>query len=120
MTTQASHPARQPVLRDVHSEETMPIARVDNCCSPVSGGGEQSDPVALEIDNAVMTQAHWAILRFMREYRNKHQAPADTRAIVGFLADDLGYGDQAQQKLFELFPDIHAIHRCKLARGGAG
>lgn len=64
-----------------------------------------------------MTDEHWRILWFMRDFRIKHRIPASVDDVVRFLAEDLAYGDRARSRLFELFPHAHAVHLCKTQSG---
>ena len=58
---------------------------------------------------------HWAVLRFMRDYYDEHQIPADARFVIRFLARELGKGDRARDVLFELFPYGYVKQACKIA-----
>lgn len=61
----------------------------------------------------VMTEEHWMILWFMRDYRINNRKAADIKTIVEYLAEDLGYGARAKDRLFELFPISCAVDSCK-------
>lgn len=58
---------------------------------------------------------HWAVLRFMRDYYDEHQIPADARFVIRFLASERGKGDGARDALFELFPYGYVKQACKIA-----
>ncbi|HMM50501.1 MAG TPA: TusE/DsrC/DsvC family sulfur relay protein [Burkholderiaceae bacterium] len=62
-----------------------------------------------------LTEEHWAVLRFMRDYYDEHQIPADTRFVMRFLAKERGKGDKARDALFVLFPYGYVKQACKIA-----
>lgn len=66
-------------------------------------------------ENVELTDEHWAVLRFMREYYDDHQIPADARFVIRFLARERGKGDQARDALFALFPYGYVKQACKIA-----
>lgn len=73
-------------------------------------------PADADID-IVMSDEHWRILRFMRDFRTRNRIRASVDDIVRFLAEDLAYGEQARSRLFELFPHMHAFHICMAQSG---
>jgi TusE/DsrC/DsvC family sulfur relay protein len=66
-------------------------------------------------EDIVLTDDHWRVLRFMREFLDEHQLIPDARFVIRFLADEMGLGDAARQRLFELFPYGYVRQACKIA-----
>lgn len=66
---------------------------------------------------SAMGDEHWRILWFMRDFRTRNRIPASVDDVVRFLAEDLGYGGRARDRLFELFPLAQALHICKAESG---
>ena len=62
-----------------------------------------------------LNDLHWQVLRFMRAYLDEHQLIPDARFVIRFLADEVGLGDAARQRLFELFPYGYVRQACKIA-----
>jgi dissimilatory sulfite reductase related protein len=62
-----------------------------------------------------LTDEHWKILHFMREYYDQNQVAADARFAIRFLAGELGYGSKARSRLFELFPYGYVKQACKVS-----
>lgn len=62
-----------------------------------------------------LSQDHRAILEFMRNYYEQHRIAVDARFVVKYIAEDLGYGDQAKQHLYQLFPYGYMQQACKIA-----
>ncbi|MGE0080085.1 MAG: TusE/DsrC/DsvC family sulfur relay protein [Thiohalomonadaceae bacterium] len=66
-------------------------------------------------EKLVLTDEHWQVLAFMRDYYDEHQVAADARFVVKYLAEAMGYGGKARQHLFELFPYGYVQQACKVA-----
>ena len=62
-----------------------------------------------------LTDEHWRVLRFMRDYHAEHGIAADARFVIRFIAEELGYKDLARTRLFELFPYGYVKQACKIA-----
>lgn len=62
-----------------------------------------------------LTEEHWKVIRFMREYFADNGIAADARFVVKFLADEVGYGAKAHARLFQLFPYGYVKQACKIA-----
>lgn len=62
-----------------------------------------------------LTDEHWRVLKFMRDYYDAHQVAADARFTIKFLADEMGYGKEARNYLFQLFPYGYVQQACKIA-----
>ncbi|HEY9097322.1 MAG TPA: TusE/DsrC/DsvC family sulfur relay protein [Thiobacillus sp.] len=60
-----------------------------------------------------MTEEHWDVIRFMREFYDEHQVAADARFAIKHLAERVGR--EAQKKLFVLFPYGYVKQACKIA-----
>jgi TusE/DsrC/DsvC family sulfur relay protein len=68
-----------------------------------------------ERENVALSDLHWKVLHFMRAFYDDHQVAADARFVIRFLADEIGLGDAARGKLFELFPYGYVRQACKIA-----
>ncbi len=62
-----------------------------------------------------LSDEHWKVIRFMRNYYDQHQIAADARFVIKYLAEELGYGKNARSRLFELFPYGYVKQACKIA-----
>lgn len=58
---------------------------------------------------------HWKILHFIRDYYKEHQIAVDARFVIKYLAEELGYKDNARHRLYELFPYGYMQQVCKIA-----
>jgi tRNA 2-thiouridine synthesizing protein E len=62
-----------------------------------------------------LSEEHRQVLRFMRDYYDAHQVAADARFTIKFMAEEMGYGRQARNHLFQLFPYGYVQQACKIA-----
>jgi tRNA 2-thiouridine synthesizing protein E len=77
-----------------------------------------SDAVAEELarrENLRLEPLHWRVIEFMRAHLESRQVAADARHVIRHLADDLGLGEGARKRLFELFPYGYVRQACKVA-----
>jgi TusE/DsrC/DsvC family sulfur relay protein len=58
---------------------------------------------------------HHEILHYIRDYYDKHQVAVDARFVIKYIAEELGYGRRARQRLYELFPYGYMQQACKIA-----
>jgi TusE/DsrC/DsvC family sulfur relay protein len=80
--------------------------------------GDWDERVAVELarrENIDLTEAHWKVLRFMREFFADRQLIPDARFAIRYVARELGAGDAARNRLFELFPYGYVKQACKIA-----
>jgi tRNA 2-thiouridine synthesizing protein E len=66
-------------------------------------------------EGVVLTDLHWRVLRFMREFHESRQVAPDARFVIRYLAGNEGFGAAARQRLFELFPYGYVKQACKIA-----
>src|ERR1700690_821356 len=66
-------------------------------------------------EHIALTPEHWLVMAFMREDYDEHQVAADGRFTIKFIANELGYGDKAKKRLFELFPYGYVKQACKIS-----
>lgn len=64
-------------------------------------------------ENIQLTEDHWDVLNFMRQFYEEHQIAADARYVIKHLTDRLG--KSARNRLFELFPYGYVQQACKIA-----
>lgn len=66
-------------------------------------------------EGIALTDEHWRIIAFMRDYDQEHGIAADARFVIKLLADEMGYGEEARAHLFKLFPYGYVKQACKIA-----
>lgn len=74
-----------------------------------------SEPVAVELarrEGIALTEAHWAVLRFLREYYEQRRIAPDARFVLKHLAETRGAD---RNELFRLFPYGYVKQACKIA-----
>lgn len=55
-----------------------------------------------------LTNDHWTVIRFMREFYTEHQVAPDVRHVMKHLG-------QHRNRIFELFPYGYVKQACKIA-----
>ncbi len=68
--------------------------------------------IAGELDVA-LTEDHWDVIRFMREFFEENRVAADARFVIKHL--DGRYPGEGRQRLFDLFPYGYVAQACKIA-----
>lgn len=66
-------------------------------------------------EHIVLTDEHWAVIRFMREYYESHHIAPDARHVMKHLAGTKGAGKAGRNDLFVLFPYGYVKQACKIA-----
>jgi tRNA 2-thiouridine synthesizing protein E len=101
----------------------MPL-EVDGSTLAVDFEGYLVDPsqwterVAEELarqEGIVLSDEHWTVIRFMREYYEQHHIAPDARHVMKHLAETKGAGKEARNDLFVLFPYGYVKQACKIA-----
>lgn len=66
-----------------------------------------------------LTDAHWAVVRFMREFLAEHGVAADARFVFRFLEAQGEKGENGaasgREQFFQLFPYGYVGQACKIA-----
>lgn len=81
---------------------------------PEEWSEEVAEALARQAD-IELTDEHKKVMQFMRDYFTEHQIAADARFVIKFIADELGYGEEARQRLYKLFPYGYMQQACKVA-----
>jgi TusE/DsrC/DsvC family sulfur relay protein len=66
-------------------------------------------------ERIVLTDEHWAVIRFVREYYEQHHIAPDARHVMKHLAGLKGTGKAGRNDLFVLFPYGYVKQACKIA-----
>ena len=66
-------------------------------------------------ERIVLSDEHWAVIRFMREYYEQRQIAPDARHVMKHLAAFKGAGKAGRNDLFVLFPYGYVKQACKIA-----
>jgi len=79
---------------------------------PLEWNEEQAQSFARQ-ESIQLTEDHWDVIRFMRDYYQEHQVAPDARFVIKHLSDRMGAG--SRNRLFELFPYGYVKQACKIA-----
>jgi len=77
-----------------------------------------SEDVANEIakgENIDMSESHWEVVNFLREYYDEFQIAPAVRVLTKAIGKKLGPDKGNSQYLYELFPYGPAKQACKIA-----
>lgn len=64
-------------------------------------------------ENIELTDVHWDVIRFMRDFYQERQVIPDVRFVIWHLAES--FGAESRNKIFELFPYGYVKQACKIA-----
>jgi len=81
---------------------------------PAQWSEQLAETLARE-EGIVLSGEHWAVIRFMREYYERHQIAPDARHVIKHLAKVRGTGSKGRNDLFVLFPYGYVKQACRIA-----
>jgi len=81
---------------------------------PVNWNEQVAQALARQ-ERIVLSEEHWGVIRFMREYYEQHQIAPDARHVMKHLAAINGAGKAGRNDLFVLFPYGYVKQACKIA-----
>ena len=71
--------------------------------------------VMAALDNAELTESHWEVINFLREYYQEYQIAPAVRVLTKAIGKKLGADKGNSKYLYELFPYGPAKQACKYA-----
>jgi dissimilatory sulfite reductase related protein len=71
--------------------------------------------VIAEAENVKMTEEHWEVVNFLREYYEEYQIAPAIRILVKEMKKKFGAEKGDQKHLYDLFPYGPAKQACKIA-----
>jgi len=80
--------------------------------------GDWSEDVANEmarLDNCELTDNHWEVINFLREYYDEYQIAPAVRVLTKAIGKKLGADKGNSKYLYELYPYGPAKQACKYA-----
>jgi TusE/DsrC/DsvC family sulfur relay protein len=66
-------------------------------------------------EGVALTEAHWVVLRYMRQYYDEHHIAPDARHVMKHLAAWRGAANEDRNDLFVLFHYGYVKQACKIA-----
>ena len=81
---------------------------------PAQWNEQVAEALARE-EHIVLSEEHWAVIRFMREYYEQHHIAPDARHVMKHLAAFKGAGTAERNDLFALFPYGYVKQACRIA-----
>ena len=68
-----------------------------------------------KVENIEMSENHWEVVNFLRDYYNEYQIAPAVRVLTKAIGKKLGADKGSSQYLYELFPYGPAKQACKIA-----
>jgi len=68
-----------------------------------------------ETENIEMTDEHWAVIDFLREYYEEYQIAPAVRVLIKAIKKEMGPEKGNNKYMYELFPYGPAKQACKIA-----
>lgn len=68
-----------------------------------------------DIDGVVLTELHWEVLRFLRDYYEEYQVAPDIRTLSKALGSTLGADKGSKAQLTTLFSESPGKTACRYA-----
>ncbi|MBM3558006.1 MAG: TusE/DsrC/DsvC family sulfur relay protein [Alphaproteobacteria bacterium] len=68
-----------------------------------------------EAEQINMTEEHWEVVNFLRDYYNEYQIAPAIRVLVKAVKEKMGAEKGSNKYLYELFPYGPAKQACKIA-----
>ena len=76
---------------------------------------EEIGKVLAKGENVEMTDSHWEVVNFLRDYYNEYQIAPAVRVLTKVIGKQLGPEKGNSKYLYELFPYGPAKQACKIA-----
>ncbi len=71
--------------------------------------------VIADTENVEMTDEHWAVVNFLREYYEEYQIAPAVRVLIKAIKKSMGPDVGNNKYMYELFPYGPAKQACKIA-----
>ncbi len=71
--------------------------------------------VIADAENIKMTDEHWAVVNFLREYYDEYQIAPAVRVLIKAIKKEMGPDVGNNKYMYELFPYGPAKQACKIA-----
>ncbi|MDH5547529.1 MAG: TusE/DsrC/DsvC family sulfur relay protein [Gammaproteobacteria bacterium] len=76
---------------------------------------EEAAALLAQSENVEMTESHWEVVNFLREYYDEFQIAPAVRVLTKAIGKKLGKEKGNSKYLYELFPYGPAKQACKIA-----
>ena len=81
----------------------------------ITDWNEEIGAYLAQTENLPLTDAHWEVVNFLREYYNEFQIAPAVRVLTKAIGKKFGPEKGNSQYLYELFPYGPAKQACKIA-----
>ncbi len=98
----------------VIGEQSVAVDEEGYLLDPADWSEAIAEALARE-ERIVLSDAHWAVIQFMRDYYEQHKIIPDARHVMKHLAAYKGPGKAERNDLFALFPYGYVKQACRIA-----
>ena len=74
---------------------------------------ERGAVILAQQEGISLTEVHWDVIRFMRDYYQEHQVIPDVRFVTKYLTET--FEGATRNTVFELFPYGYVKQACRIA-----
>lgn len=92
----------------LETDEEGYLINLDEWDEEIAGALAQTEEIE-------MTESHWEVVNFLREYYNEYQIAPAVRVLTKAIGKKLGKEKGNSKYLYELFPYGPAKQACKIA-----
>ena len=94
--------------------KSVPVDDEGYLIDPADWNEDVAEEMARQ-EHIVLSDEHWAVIGFMREYYEQRQIAPDARHVIKFLAGHRGGASEGRNDLFRLFPYGYVKQACRIA-----
>lgn len=87
----------------------------DGYLSDVDDWDEEVARILADAEGIEMTERHWEVVKFLREYYKMYQIAPMIKILVKKMGDTFGPAKGNMKYLYELYPEGPAKQACKIA-----
>ena len=93
---------------------TVPVDDEGYLVDPADWNEALAETLARQ-ERIVLSDAHWAVIRYVRQYYEERGIIPDARHVIKHLAAYRGAASQGRNELFGLFPYGYVKQACRIA-----
>ena len=94
--------------------KSVPIDEEGYLVDPADWNEDVAEALARQ-ESIALSDGHWAVIRYMREYYDQRQIIPDARHVIKYLQEYKGSGSEGRNDLFRLFPYGYVKQACRIA-----
>jgi len=101
-------------MRTADAELSVPVDDEGYLVDPADWSEALAEKLARQ-ERIVLSDAHWAVIRYVRQYYEERGIIPDARHVIKQLAAYRGEASEGRNELFRLFPYGYVKQACRIA-----